>query len=143
MTMIPKRSIQGDALRRLVSPSGMSFRSSESRDVSSYLSYVCLIIEELSERPEPGMPTVWRTPRLLKLSVAPLLPTDRLMPPLLTFTLTPGNMVKDLRNRIGMILYKTFHIKLTSDSLFCYPVSLDSNDTAKLAMSHTGKRQGN
>ncbi len=49
--------------------------------------------------PLPGIPTVDRVPRLLKLTVSPLPPIEVLTPDQLTLSRTPGMTLTDWRNR--------------------------------------------
>lgn len=56
-------------------------------------------VKELNERPDPGIPTVCRVPRELRLIVAPLPPNEVLTPDLLKFNRTPGIIFTDFRNR--------------------------------------------
>jgi len=60
-------------------------------------------IDGVKDKPEPGIPTVGRMPRLPMFSVLPALPMDVLMPPLLRFNRKPFPSLNIFRNRNGII----------------------------------------
>ena len=62
------------------------------------------------EIPLPGMPMVERTPRRLILVVKPRLPTDKLVPLVLTLTRTPGAILMLFLNLSPILasIYKCF-----------------------------------